>query len=172
MAPWGLCHPCFLFCIHSLGSVKGVSMPCNPLSPACQSLFSINTNCVKRWKFPIDSRFLFHSDGTHRPIIGEPLGSTKTFLPKGKKLKKSHDLLWKNLPDGFWTFKNICVCVYVCVSLFCMHVCVCAHEYRCLWKPEEGDRFPELNYRHLRCLIWVLGIELRSSARAICVPNH
>ena len=32
--------------------------------------------------------------------------------------------------------------IFLCVWLFCLHVCMCTTCMQCLWRPEEGSRFP------------------------------
>lgn len=60
-------------------------------------------------------------------------------------------------------FKSVCVCVCVCPHAACAHVHVVQH--RCLWRPEVLDPRKLL----VSYLLGVLGTELRSSARVVCV---
>lgn len=50
---------------------------------------------------------------------------------------------------------------------------VCAHKCKCLRRPEEDIRSPEVGIQvAVSHPMWMLDIELRSSARAICTFNH
>ena len=69
---------------------------------------------------------------------------------------------------------NVCVvCVCMCVCMMCFGVWgVCAHICGCLQGPENGVRFP-MNWSHRQLwAAWVLGTELRTSARAVRALNH
>lgn len=42
-----------------------------------------------------------------------------------------------------FTYNGTSLCVHACACVcMCVHMRACAHECRCLEKPEEGSRFP------------------------------
>lgn len=63
----------------------------------------------------------------------------------------------------FYYFFNLCICAYLCVGM-----CMCVQgpmETRGIGSPETGVKVL------VSLLMWVLGIELGSSSRAVCTVN-
>lgn len=57
----------------------------------------------------------------------------------------------------------------MCVGIFYLHACLCLHAWICLWRP-EGDQIPwDWNLRWLWAIIWVLGLEPRSSGAELAL---
>lgn len=72
------------------------------------------------------------------------------------------EVFLNNSPSYFWK-----VCLFFNDVLVCVCVWIWACEFRCPWRPEASDPL-ELELQTLvSCLLWVLGIELRSSARSM-----
>lgn len=91
-----------------------------------------------------------------------------------KELRIHRLLAWLSqvhypLPTLFFTFKNYLILNYVHVSVHeCVHI-----KCRCLWRPEKGLRYLLLELQVVVItLMWLLGNELRSSAKVICTFNR